>query len=176
VAKANLGEPRRTTDKAGAWIYDIQNQQHLYERCRKPMRAAGAPGKYIVRGRLMAWFCVRTAEGTTWPTGSYGPTPKAIIHYRHGTPKDPYLGQILYREFLFPAAPPPHMQPDANQGTDRRIPLEFERIQPYVSPKIELSDQRTDGGREVLPVLSVQAAARYEYLSGATGDVLCGNE
>jgi HlyD family secretion protein len=40
------------------------------------------------------------------------------------------------------------------RGTTNRIPLEFERIQPYVSPKIELSDQRTERvDVRVVPVL-----------------------
>ena len=30
------------------------------------------------------------------------------------------------------------------RGTDVHIPLSFDRIQPFVSPKIELSDQRQE--------------------------------
>jgi HlyD family secretion protein len=40
------------------------------------------------------------------------------------------------------------------QGTDTKIPLTFERMQPYVSPKIELSDQRLEQvDVRVLPVI-----------------------
>lgn len=40
------------------------------------------------------------------------------------------------------------------RGTDRRIPLSFVRIQPYVSPKIELSDEREERvDVRVLPVI-----------------------
>jgi len=40
------------------------------------------------------------------------------------------------------------------RGTDIRIPLEYVRIQPYVSPKIELSNQRTERvDVRVLPVI-----------------------
>jgi len=40
------------------------------------------------------------------------------------------------------------------RGADRRIPLEFVRVQPYVSPKIELSNQRTERvDLRVLPVI-----------------------
>ncbi len=43
------------------------------------------------------------------------------------------------------------MQP---RGVDRRIALEFVRLQPYVTPKIELSDQRQERvDLRVLPVL-----------------------
>jgi HlyD family secretion protein len=40
------------------------------------------------------------------------------------------------------------------RGTDVNIPLEYVRTQPYVSPKIELSNQRTERvDVRVLPVL-----------------------
>ncbi len=40
------------------------------------------------------------------------------------------------------------------RGTKTTIPLHFERIQPFVSPKIELSDQRQERvDVRVLPVI-----------------------
>ena len=40
------------------------------------------------------------------------------------------------------------------RGSDVKIPLEFVRVQPYVSPKIELSDQRLERvDVRVLPVI-----------------------
>ena len=40
------------------------------------------------------------------------------------------------------------------RGTDISIPLEFVRMQPYVTPKIELSNERTERvDVRVLPVL-----------------------
>jgi len=40
------------------------------------------------------------------------------------------------------------------RGSDVKIPLEFVRVQPYVSPKIELSDQRQERvDVRVLPVI-----------------------
>ena len=40
------------------------------------------------------------------------------------------------------------------RGTDTHVSLTFERIQPYVSPKIELSDQRQERvDVRVLPVI-----------------------
>jgi HlyD family secretion protein len=40
------------------------------------------------------------------------------------------------------------------QGSDIKVPLEFVRVQPYVSPKIELSNQRQEKvDLRVLPVL-----------------------
>ena len=40
------------------------------------------------------------------------------------------------------------------RGTDTRLPLTFARIQPYISPKIELSDGRLERvDVRVLPVI-----------------------
>jgi HlyD family secretion protein len=40
------------------------------------------------------------------------------------------------------------------RGTDLKVPLEFVRVQPYVSPKIELSNQRQEKvDLRVLPVI-----------------------
>jgi HlyD family secretion protein len=40
------------------------------------------------------------------------------------------------------------------RGSDVKIPLEFVRVQPYVSPKIELSDERLERvDVRVLPVI-----------------------
>ena len=40
------------------------------------------------------------------------------------------------------------------RGTDTKVPLEFVRVQPYVSPKIELSNERLEQvDLRVLPVI-----------------------
>jgi HlyD family secretion protein len=40
------------------------------------------------------------------------------------------------------------------RGTELKVPLTFERIQPYVTPKIELSDERQERvDLRVLPVI-----------------------
>jgi HlyD family secretion protein len=39
-------------------------------------------------------------------------------------------------------------------GSDLKVPLEFVRVQPYVSPKIELSDERQERvDLRVLPII-----------------------
>ncbi len=163
VAKANLGVAQRQYQltKAGAWIYDIHNQQHLYEALTKTYESGQALlAKYTIQapvdGVILA---VRTAEGSyVAPQGSYGTytqgyNPIIVMGYS----QDPYLAVRCYiDEILIPRLPPaPHMQAQMQiRGTDRRIPLEFDRIQPYVSPKIQLSDQRTERvDVRVLPIL-----------------------
>jgi len=61
-----------------------------------------------------------------------------------------YVDEILVSRL--PAAW--HMQAQMSiPGTDTKIPLEFVRVQPYVSPKIELSNERQ--GQVDLRVLAV---------------------
>lgn len=62
------------------------------------------------------------------------------------------------------------------QGTDISIPLTFERIQPYVSPKIELSNQREDRvDVRVLPmVFRFKKPANLKLFPGQLVDVYIG--
>jgi HlyD family secretion protein len=163
VAKANLGVAQRQYQltKAGAWIYDIQNQQHLYEALTQTYESGRALlAKYTIQAPVDGVvLAVRTAEGSyVAPQGSYGTytqgyNPIIVMGY----PQEPYLEVRCYiDEILIPRLPPtPHMQAQMQiRGTDRRITLEFDRIQPYVSPKIQLSDQKTERvDVRVLPVL-----------------------
>ena len=59
-------------------------------------------------------------------------------------------------EILIPRLPPPEkMQAQMFiRGTATKVPLEFVRIQPYVSPKIQLSNERQEKvDLRVLPVI-----------------------
>lgn len=163
VAKANLGVAQRQYQltRAGAWTYDIQNQQHLYEALKKTYESGKALlAKYTVRAPVDGVvLAVRAAKGCfVGPQGTYGTytqgyNPIIVMGY----PQEPYLEVRCYiDEILIPRLPPPpHMRAQMQiRGTDVRVPLEFERIQPYVTPKIELSDQRTERvDVRVLPVL-----------------------
>ncbi len=69
----------------------------------------------------------------------------------------PYFQVRCYiDEILIPKLPPPSQMKARMfvRGTDTSIPLEFVRVQPYVTPKIELSNQRTERvDVRVLPVV-----------------------
>ncbi len=163
VAKANLGVAQRQYQltKAGAWIYDIQNQQHLFEALTKTYESGKALlAKYSIRAPVDGVvLAVRTAEGAfVGPQGAYGTytqgyNPVIVMGY----PQEPYLQVRCYiDEILVPRLPPPPQMRAQMQirGSNVRVPLEFERIQPYTTPKIELSDQRTERvDVRVLPVL-----------------------
>ncbi|MGB9293678.1 MAG: biotin/lipoyl-binding protein [Desulfobaccales bacterium] len=161
--QANLGVARRNYQltKAGAWIYDIQNQQHLYEALSKTYASGAALlAKYTIRAQVDGVvLAINAAAGSfVSPQGIYdtytqGTDPVLVMSH----PQQPYLEVRCYiDEILVPRMPPPSKMNAQMEirGTTERIPLEFERIQPYVSPKIELSDERTERvDVRVLPVL-----------------------
>lgn len=163
VAQANLGVAQRQYEltKAGAWIYDIQNQQHLYEALSKTYASGAALlAKYTIPAAVDGVvLAIHAAVGSfVAPQGTYGTytqgyNPLIVMGY----PQEPYLEVRCYLdEILIPRMPPPPQMKAQMQirGTNTRIPLEFERIQPYVSPKIQLSDQKTERvDVRVLPVL-----------------------
>ena len=65
------------------------------------------------------------------------------------------------------------------RGTNINIPLEYVRVQPYVSPKIELSNQRTERvDVRVLPVLFrfANAEKHTEIYPGQLVDVYIGEK
>jgi len=161
--QANLGVARRQYEltKAGAWIYDIQNQQHQYEALSKTYASGAALlAKYTIRASVDGVvLAINAAVGSfVSPQGIYdtytqGSDPVIVM----GHSQQPYLEVRCYiDEILIPRMPPPSKMNAQMEirGTTDRIPMEFERIQPYVGPKIELSNQRTERvDVRVVPVL-----------------------
>ena len=146
--------------RAGAWSYDISNQQKQYEALTQSYQAAGALlQKYTVRAQ--SGGIVLALNGTP---GSYVSSQGVYDAYTQGF--DPlvvmgatqdylsvrcYIDEILVSRLPAPA----HIQAQLSvRGTDIKVPLEFVRVQPYVSPKIELSNQREEKvDLRVLPVI-----------------------
>jgi HlyD family secretion protein len=64
------------------------------------------------------------------------------------------------------------------QGTNITLPLTYERMQPYVSPKIELSDQRLEQvDVRVLPIIfRVNEPANVKLYAGQLVDVYIGKK
>ncbi|EGD59004.1 hypothetical protein Y88_1066 [Novosphingobium nitrogenifigens DSM 19370] len=158
---------RRNTDlvRAGAWHFDIANQEATARAASKAAQAAHATlDKFTLRapadGVVMA---IAATVGSTVSTGGvYDPRTQAtvpVITYGPATG-----GRLQVRayvdEILLPHLP---IGPDGKgqvkavmslRGSDVHIPLHFERVQPYVSPKISLSDQRQERvDLRVLPVI-----------------------
>ncbi|MHB8909568.1 MAG: HlyD family secretion protein [Syntrophales bacterium] len=162
AAKTNLEVVRRQYDltKAGAWIYDIRNQENQYNALSKAYMASSALlDKYIVKaptdGVILS---INAAVGSyisaqgTYDTYTQGFIPVLAM----GSPQK-YMGLRCYIDEILVHRLPQPAQITAKmfiRGTDINIPLEYVRVQPYVSPKIELSNQRTERvDVRVLPVL-----------------------
>ncbi len=162
VAKANLEVAQKQYDltKAGAWVYDIKNQESQYESLSKAYEASNAllekytlkaPVDGVVLSINAAPGSYVSAQGTydTY-TGGYNPIIVMGGTQSHLSVRC-YIDEILINRL----PPPPRINAKMFiRGTDISIPLEFVRVQPYVSPKIELSNQRTERvDVRVLPVI-----------------------
>lgn len=152
TADANLAVAQRQFDltKAGAWHYDIENQQRQYDALSKAAAAAAALlAKYTLTAPIDGVvLAVQAAVGSyvstqgaySSYTGGYGPL--IVI----GAPQDQLQVRAYVDEILI------HRLPDSARidarvqirGTDLRFPMVFERVQPYVTPKIQLSDDRAE--------------------------------
>jgi HlyD family secretion protein len=162
IADTNLEVAERQYDltHAGAWIYDVQNQQRIYTALWKSyLSAAALLAKYTIRapsdGVVMAMQA--TVGSYVSPQGAYdsytqGYDPLVVM----GTPQSHLEVRAYVDEILV------HQLPDPSQmraemfirGTNDHVPLKFVRIQPLISPKIELSDEREERvDLRVLPVI-----------------------
>jgi HlyD family secretion protein len=154
-----------------------------YEALRKAALSANALlAKYTLYAPTDATvLSVNTTPGSyISPQGSYdmyteGATPVIVL----GTPQDRLHVRCYIDEILLSRLPAPEkMKAQMTiRGTDTRIPLRFERVQPFVSPKIELSNQRQERvDVRVLPVIFSFAKPPHENLyPGELVDVYLGN-
>lgn len=146
--------------KAGAWTYDIQNQKKQYVALSKAYAASAALlGKYTIRAPTDG--IVRSVQAAV---GSYVSSQGAYDSYTQGfdplivmgTPDENLQVRVYVDEILIHRLTSTTKM-DAQmfiRGTDTHLPLSFVRIQPYVSPKIELSDERTERvDLRVLPLI-----------------------
>jgi HlyD family secretion protein len=162
MAKANLvvAQKQYELTKAGAWIYDIQNQERQLHALEKAFAASSALlAKYTLRApRDGVVLSINTIVGNyASPQGSYdaytqGTDPVIVI----GSSPTALHVRCYIDEILVPRLPSSStMKAQMSvRGTNVKIPLQFVRLQPYVSPKIELSDQRQERvDVRVLPVI-----------------------
>jgi len=162
TAAANLQVAKKQCDltKAGAWIYDIRNQERQYTALNNSWLSARALlSKYTLRapkdGIVLA---VNPTVGSfVSQQGAYdaytqGMVPVIVL----GSPHTRLNVRCYVDEILVPRLPDPaRLKAQMSiRGSSVKIPLEFVRIQPLVSPKIELSDQRLERvDVRVLPIL-----------------------
>jgi HlyD family secretion protein len=162
VAQANVDVAQRQLEltRAGAWIYDVRNQEAQYTALAKSAAAARALlRKYTIRapadGTILS---IGAAVGSyvspqgTLDTYTQAATPVLVM----GRQEERLAVRAFIDEILI--AKLGHVDRlEATmyvRGTDVRVPLEFVRVQPYVSPKVELSNARTERvDLRVLPVV-----------------------
>jgi HlyD family secretion protein len=162
VAEANFrtAQTQYQLTKAGAWVYDIQNQEKQYRALYNSYLSANALlAKYTISapsdGVVLA---IKGAPGSLVSTqGVYdsytqGDGPVLVM----SGPQAQLQVRCYVDEILVPRLPTaPSIQATMFiRGSQTSIPLQFVRTQPYISPKIQLSDQRTERvDVRVLPVI-----------------------
>jgi HlyD family secretion protein len=162
VAETNLKVVERQYDltKAGAWSYDVTNQERQHAALLKAMAASSALlAKFTIRSPVDGIvLSIAAAVGSyASPQGSYGTYTQGFGPVvTMGTGQEQlqvrtYVDEILVHELPAAAKLTGRM---FIRGTTTSVPLTFVRVQPYVSPKIDLSDQRQERvDVRVLPVI-----------------------
>ncbi|MCX7822944.1 MAG: biotin/lipoyl-binding protein [Syntrophobacterales bacterium] len=147
--------------KAGTWEYDIKTLEAQYLAANKAYEAAAKLlEKYVVRApsdgivaRIQASLGSYVSPQGSYDlyTGSYGP----VIIMMNSS-----IEQLQVRcyvdELLVPKLPHPDQITATMyiRGSDRRVPLEYVRLEPYIIPKIQLSNGRRERvDVRVLPVI-----------------------
>jgi HlyD family secretion protein len=185
VAETNLKVAQRQYDltKAGAWTYDIQNQTKQVAALEKAAAASSALlSKYILHapqdGTVLT---VNTIVGAyVSPQGAYDAYTEGndpVVTFGGG---GAHLNVRCYVDEILVTRLPATSQMKATmtiRGTDTKIPLTFVRVQPFVSPKIELSDQRQElVDVRVLPVIfQLDRPANVNLYPGELVDVYIGH-
>jgi HlyD family secretion protein len=186
VARANLGVAQKQYEltKAGAWSYDIQNQEHQYQALVKTYAAGHALlDKYTLRAPVEGIvLAVKAAVGSyISPQGTYGTYTEGFnpVLVMGGSPSQLAV-RCYIDEILIPRLPKAH-QLSAQmfiRGTTISVPLQFVRVQPYVTPKIELSDARKERvDVRVLPILfTFERPQDLDIFPGQLVDVYVGEK
>jgi HlyD family secretion protein len=186
VADANRVTALRQLEltRAGAWEYDVRNQQAQYESLSKAAQAAqtlldkytlrapadgsilainAAPGSYVTPQGLYDTY----TQSANDPIVVFGSAPRSL-HVRC------YVDEILIPRLNAAGALKATM---FVRGTRAGVALEFVRVEPYVTPKISLSDERQERvDVRVLPVIfRFQADDTQKVYPGQLVDVYLGH-
>lgn len=162
VARANVDVARRQLDlvQAGAWSYDIANQELQHNALEKAYESSSALlAKYTLAaprdGVVLA--ITPTVGSYVSPQGGYetytqGQNPVMVLGGSQASLNVRcYVDEILVSRLPSGSAIKAQM---TVRGSGAKAPMTFVRVQPFVSPKIELSNQRTEKvDVRVLPVI-----------------------
>jgi HlyD family secretion protein len=184
VNEANVALATRQFEltRAGAWSFDVETQDKQYRALAKAAQSSAATlAKYTLRAPADGVvFALNTSLGSyVSPQGAYnaytqGYGPVIVL----GAPLASLAVRCYIDEILINRLPTPEKMRAqmAVRGTEERIPLQFVRVQPYVSPKIELTDQRQERvDQRVLPLIFRFAATpKVQVYPGQLVDVYIG--
>ncbi len=186
VAKSNLDVVTRQYQltKAGAWSYDIENQKLQHEALLKASVASSAlVGKYTLRapsdGVVLS---IHTSIGSyVSPLGAFDPYTDSMGPVVVMGSEREHLAVRAYIDEILITRLPSKTQMHATmfiRGTNVKVPLTFERIQPHVSPKIQLSNERTEKvDLRVLPIIfKFEPPAGMQIYPGELVDVYVGDK
>jgi HlyD family secretion protein len=163
VADSNRVTAQRSLEltRAGAWSFDIRNQEATAQSLSKSAQSARTLlSKYTLRapadGTVLS---VGADEGSyVSPQGLYDTYTQAAndpLVVFGASPKSLQV-RCYVDEILIPrlAGGKDLKAQMTVRGTQRSLPIEFVRIEPYVTPKISLSDERQERvDLRVLPVI-----------------------
>jgi HlyD family secretion protein len=146
--------------RAGAWSYDVANQEKQYGALLQAYEAAKALlVKYTVKAPIagVVLSVYATLGSYVSSQGAFDPYTEAFDQPVIMSPPQEYLAVRCYVDEILVSRLPTKWHIEATMsptGTDLKVPLEFVRVQPYVSPKIELSNERQERvDLRVLPVI-----------------------
>jgi HlyD family secretion protein len=164
LADANRATAQRQLDltRAGAWSFDIRNQTAQQAALTRGYEASRAMlAKYTLRAPAdgVVLSIKAAVGGYVTPQGLYDPYTQASnspLLVLGGPPRSLsvrcYVDEILISRL--PAAADIKGQMFIRGGARTGVPLQFVRIEPYVAPKIALSNQRQERvDVRVLPVI-----------------------
>ncbi|HUJ86691.1 MAG TPA: biotin/lipoyl-binding protein [Burkholderiales bacterium] len=180
VANLDLAQRNYELTKAGAWSYDIVNQERQYQALLKAAEAARALlAKYVLRAPLDGVvLAINTALGSyvsaqgVYNTYTQASNDPALVM---GAPQKVLAVRVYVDEILVNRLPAPdQMRAEMSvRGTEVHVRLKYERMQPYLSPKIQLSDQRQERvDVRVLPLIfTFENAGAVKLYPGQLVDV-----
>ncbi len=184
VAQANLDVARKQYDltKAGAWIYDVKNQERQYNALVKSHAASTALlAKYTLKApRAGTVLAIHPTVGSyisaqgNYDSYTQGMTPVLVL----GSHTDHLNVRCYVDEILVPRLPSPTaMRAQMSiRGSNMKLTLKYLRTQPLVSPKIELSDARQEQvDVRVLPIVfQIEKLPDCNLYAGQLVDVYIG--
>jgi HlyD family secretion protein len=157
----NVAKAQYNLVKAGAWSYDIQTQEQQYQAAVKAYFADKALlDKYLIRSPINGkTLTINAAIGSyVSPQGIYNTYTQGMSPIVTMGEVENYMGVRCYLDEILVPQLPKAAKLTATMFirgmNNKAIPLEFVRIQPYTSPKIQLSDRQQERvDVRVLPII-----------------------